>query len=201
MKKKLFSIFALLLAAAVLFTGYALSLEQQRLADKLIRLHVVANSDGVQDQTWKLQVRDVVLAETERILDGEQAPLEALAENLAQIETAANRCLREQGSEETATVTLQKELLPTRQYETFSLPAGTYTTLRVTIGQGEGHNWWCVVFPSLCMSASMDDLEEAAQTAGLSEGEIRLITEDSEGYELKFKSIELFQKLKNLLTD
>ena len=201
MKKKLFSIFALLLAAAVLFTGYALSLEQQRLADKLIRLHVVANSDGVQDQTWKLQVRDVVLAETERILDGEQAPLEALAENLAQIETAANQCLREQGSEETATVTLQKELFPTRQYETFSLPAGTYTTLRVTIGQGEGHNWWCVVFPSLCMSASMDDLEEAAQTAGLSEGEIRLITEDSEGYELKFKSIELFQKLKNLLTD
>ena len=201
MKKRLFSIFTLLLAAAVLFTGYALSLEQQQLADKLIRLHVVANSDGVQDQTWKLQVRDAVLAETERILDGAQAPLETLAEHLDRIEAAANDCLTEQGSGERATVTLQRELFPTRQYETFSLPAGTYTTLRVTIGQGEGHNWWCVVFPSLCMSASMDDLEEAAQAAGLSDGEIRLITEESEGYELKFKSIELFQKLKNLLTD
>ena len=93
-----------------------------------------------------------------------------------------------------------RELFPTREYETFSLPAGTYTALRVTIGSGQGHNWWCVVFPSICVSASTEEFEEAAQTAGLTDGEIQLITESSEGYELKFKSMELVQKLKNLFS-
>lgn len=96
---------------------------------------------------------------------------------------------------------MAKELFPTREYETFSLPAGTYTALRVTIGEGEGHNWWCVVFPSICMSASMDEFEEAAETAGLTEGEIKLITEESDGYVLKFKSIELLEKLKGMFSD
>ena len=92
---------------------------------------------------------------------------------------------------------MQKEVFPTREYETFSLPAGTYTSLRVTIGEGSGHNWWCVVFPSICMSASMEEFEEAALTAGMTDGEIKLITEESDGYVLKFKSMELLQKVKD----
>ena len=77
--------------------------------------------------------------------------------------------------------------------------AGIYESLRVTIGEGEGHNWWCVVFPSICLTASMDELELAAQTAGFSDGEIRLITGADEGFVLKFRALELLQRLKALL--
>ena len=101
------------------------------------------------------------------------------------------------GNGEAVTVSLKKELFPTRDYDTFSLPSGVYTALRVNIGQAQGHNWWCVVFPNLCMTASMEELEDAASVAGLSDGEVRLITEESEGYVLKFKSIEILQSIKN----
>lgn len=200
MKKRILTICSLILAAAVLLCGYFLQVDQQQLSEKMVRLHVVANSDSRQDQQIKLQVRDAVLQETEEILHGVEDPKGALAANLQRIETAANDCLRQQGSGDRAVVTMARELFPTREYETFSLPAGTYTALRVTIGSGQGHNWWCVVFPSICVSASADEFEEAAQAAGLTDGEIRLITESSGGYELKFKSMELIQKLKSVFS-
>jgi len=198
MKKKVFGIVLMILAVSVLLGGFWVSRQQQALADKLVRLHVVANSDSEADQAVKLQVRDAVLEQTRLLLDGAEDPRAALAGNLPRIQQAANRCLAAAGSGDRAVVTMGEELFPTREYETFSLPAGTYTALRVTIGAGEGHNWWCVVFPSLCMSASVEEMEEDAQTAGLTEGEIRLITEDSEGYVLKFKTMEWLQKLKDL---
>ena len=201
MKKRIFGILFLTLSLLILTGGFWLGRQQQALADKMVRLHVVANSDTDEDQVLKLKVRDAVLEETQLILNGAADPRRALAEHLDCIETAANRCLRQEGSSDRAVVTMAKELFPTREYETFSLPAGTYTALRVTIGEGEGHNWWCVVFPSICMSASMDEFEEAAETAGLTEGEIKLITEESDGYVLKFKSIELLEKLKGMFSD
>ena len=197
MKKRMIMMLTTILAVAALTGGFLLNREQQALAEKLIRLHVVANSDSEADQTVKLKVRDAVLERTQQILDGAENPKEELASNLSKIELAANQCLKREGVDERAEVTMRKELFPTREYETFSLPAGSYTALRVTIGAGEGHNWWCVVFPSICMSASMDEFEQAAQTAGLTEGEIQLITENSEGYELKFKTMEIIQNIKN----
>ena len=200
MKKRAISLIALILAAAALTGGTLLQRQQMRLADKLVRLHVVADSDSGYDQQVKLRVRDAVLQETEVLLRDAENPKAALAANLDRIQAAANDCLRREGCGDRAVVTMGRELFPTREYETFSLPAGTYTALRVTIGSGRGHNWWCVVFPSICVSASAEEFEEAAQTAGLTEGEVRLITESSEGYELKFKSMELVQKLKNLFS-
>ena len=94
-------------------------------------------------------------------------------------------------------MSLGPELFPTRDYETFSLPAGRYTALRVTIGEGQGHNWWCVVYPALCLSASAGELEAAAQAAGLSDGEIALITGESGGYELKFKALEWLEQFQD----
>ena len=91
---------------------------------------------------------------------------------------------------------LGKEVFPTREYDTFKLPAGVYESLRVSIGEAEGHNWWCVVFPSICLTASMDELEQAAEAAGLTDSELLLITGESEGYVLKFKVLELLQQLK-----
>ena len=199
MKKRILTVVLTAVCLVVLLGGYFLNRQQQALSDKLIRLHVVAHSDEAEDQAIKLKVRDAVLQETERILDGAADPKAALLAQLDEIETAANACLDTEGVSERAVVTMGRELFPTREYETFALPAGTYTSLRVTIGSGQGHNWWCVVFPSICLSASMEEFDEAAEAAGLTDGEIHLITEDSDGYVLKFKSMELLQELKNFL--
>ena len=96
-------------------------------------------------------------------------------------------------------MSLAKEQFPTRFYENFALPAGVYTTLRITIGSGEGQNWWCVAFPSICFRATAAELEEAAVSAGFTTEEYRLITGDGEGYVLKFKLLELLDRLKQHL--
>ena len=199
MKNRIFSlIFISALALGLLSCAY-LQTQQRQLAGKLIRLHVVANSDSLSDQTLKLQVRDAVLAAAEPVLRAADDPEQALAGQLGTLEKAAARTLREAGSADTVTVTMQNERFPTRDYETFSLPAGVYRTLRVTIGAGEGHNWWCVVFPTICTAASMDELETAAVSGGFSEADVRLITGADSGCVLKFKTLEWLEKLKTLL--
>ncbi len=198
MKSKKFRI--TLLAVLMLLAGTiclltAMQQEQAALAEKLVRLHVVANSDTEADQALKLQVRDAVLAVTEPVMEKAADPKAALAAHLPEIQSAAEACLREQGSEDAVEVSLRHEAFPTRVYDSFSLPAGVYTALRVTIGAGEGHNWWCVVFPSICFRATAQDLESAAVSAGFTEQEVKLITEANEGYVLKFKVLELLQRL------
>ncbi len=183
------------LALVVLVMGYALTREQQSLADKLVRLHVVANSDTDYDQTIKLQVRDAVLDVTNTLQPTE------LEGNLSTIQQAANDTLTALHCPPSATVTLEKELFPTREYDTFTLPAGTYTSLRVTIGAGAGHNWWCVVYPSLCLPATVADLEIAAVQAGLTQGEIALITEQEPTYELKFQTLEWLESIQAVFTN
>ena len=183
-------IFTAALLAALTATAAALQLDQQTLAGKLIRLHVVANSDSEQDQAVKLQGRDAVL-EVTKDLDREE-----LEQALPNIQAAAEACLRDLGCRDAVTVTLGQERFPTRLYENFSLPAGVYTALRVTIGEGEGQNWWCVAFPSICFRATTADLEAAAVSAGFTGEEIALITEAIEGYVMKFKLLELLDRLK-----
>mgnify|MGYP002421677871 FL=1 len=139
---------------------------QQQLAQKLIRLHVVANSDTAEDQRVKLLVRDAVLRAAADALEEKTDPEAALQNGLPAIEQAANETLSRLGSGDMAKVSLRRELFPTRDYETFRLPAGVYRTLRVTIGTGEGHNWWCVVFPALCLPANVEDLEAVCAAAG-----------------------------------
>lgn len=201
MKRRMLSISFCILAVLIMSGALALQTQQRQLSEKLIRLHVVARSDSEHDQEVKLSVRDAVLARTREILDGCDDPRSALQGALTEIEAAAQEQLKSLGEDENVTVRLGKELFPTRDYETFSLPAGVYESLRVTIGEGVGHNWWCVVFPSICLTASMDELEQAAQTAGFTDSEIKLITEAGDGFVLKFKLVELIQKLKNFLTD
>ena len=189
-------ILLLALSAALTATAFVLLQRQQAdLAEKLIRLHVVANSDSEADQALKLRVRDAVLAVTEPLMAKAADPKAALAENLPAIQSAAETCLRENGASDSVRVTLGREEFPTRIYDSFSLPAGIYTALRVTIGAGEGHNWWCVVFPSICFRATAADLESAAVSAGFTDQEVKLITEANEAYVLKFKTLELLQKL------
>ena len=189
-------ILALALAlAATAIAATALLREQQALSEKLIRLHVVANSDSEADQAVKLQVRDAVLAVTEPLMEGAEDPYAALSDALPAIESAAADCLAALGVSDHVTVTLGPEAYPTRVYETFTLPAGQYISLRVTFGAGEGHNWWCVVFPSICFAATSSDLKSAAATAGFSDGEVQLITEP-DSYQLKFKAMEWVEQLR-----
>ncbi len=192
----------LALIAALVFTfimGAGLRKEQTDLSEKLIRLHVVANSDSDEDQALKLKVRDGILNDVAAILDGVTSREEAVRlveENLDEILSGARDVVLENGYNYSVTASISVEKFPTRDYETFSLPAGEYTSLRVVIGSGCGHNWWCVIFPPLCVSAATD-AEEVFSS--LSDEEMRLITEDGPEYVFKFKSIELLEKLKLML--
>ena len=154
MKKRVVSLILLAASALTVTLCAVLQAQSQRMADKIIRLHVVANSDTSADQAVKLAVRDAVLREAGRVLDGAEDPKQAVAAQLPALEATANAELQRQGSEDLARVSFRRELFPTREYDTFSLPAGVYDSLRVTIGQGEGHNWWCVMYPPLCYSGT-----------------------------------------------
>lgn len=201
MKKRTYCIVIPLFLALLLTVGACLQNDQHRLAEKLIRLHVVANSDSQCDQFLKFAVRDAVLQKTSTILDGADDPDAALCGNLDILQNAAESTLRERDCPLPVSVSLGNERFPTRDYDTFRLPGGVYRTLRVTIGEGAGHNWWCVVYPSLCLTATMDEMELAAETAGFTGSELRLITGNGGGYVLKFKTMEWLESLKKLFKD
>lgn len=199
MQKRTLALVLLIVSALTVSVCAALQVQQQRMSEKIIRLHVVANSDSSADQAIKLHVRDAVLAAARQALQDADDPQQAIAQALPALEAAANAALAAQGSRDTASVSFRRELFPTREYDTFSLPSGVYRSLRVTIGAGGGHNWWCVIFPSLCVPATADGFVQAAEAGGFTRAEIGLMTQADEGYVLKFRSLELLQALKKVL--
>ncbi len=194
---------ALLLGAlAAILLGSWLGHEQSLLADKVIRLHVVAHSDSAEDQALKLKVRDQILTEAEGFLTadcGLDAALRSIGEHIPRIKSAAEETVRQAGYDYPVAVSLEDTWFPTRQYTDFAFPAGNYTALRVVIGEGTGQNWWCVVFPPLCLSAVTETVAQTALEGGMSQQEISLITGESGGYVIKFKAIELWEELKKAL--
>lgn len=157
-----------------------------------IRLHVIANSDSEQDQNVKLKVKDEILKRMEdyEASTKEQALdiIERDKENLAKI---AKECLKNEGFDYPVSIEIGNESYPSKDYEGFSLPAGNYTSLRVIIGNGEGQNWWCVLYPPLCSSVAIEYDKEASIEAGLSKDQYNLITGASSEYKVKFKLLEL----------
>ena len=183
------------LAALCSFFPFAAACGQ--LPRDVVRLHVVANSNGAEDQAVKLLVRDAVLEEAARWYQGAGSMEEAssqLCTHLQSIAGAARQVLREQGVDYSATAQMTEMYFPTRDYGDFRLPAGRYRTLRVTLGEGAGKNWWCVVFPSLCLPAATQ--EEALLT--LPEGE-RQVVEGGQGVQVKLKAVELWESLREWL--
>lgn len=200
MWKLLKSVVALLLVIGAVYT-YSVYKDKQTLNEQIIRLHVVADTDDPADQELKLQVRDEILRLVHAIKEGASSKEEALTrlrEQLPALEEAANAVLSKEGKEYHAAVTLDEEAFPTRFYDTFSLPAGIYDSLRVTIGSGQGKNWWCVVFPDLCMPAASAEVEDAAVAAGFSDTLSKTLTRQ-EGYEIRFLVLDCFGKLENFL--
>ena len=193
---------ALLLAlcATMIWGAWAVQ-RQDALAQKMIRLHVIANSDSDADQTLKLQVRDKVLDYTTGILqrakDMEDAQTQ-LRDALGRIENIARREIVNRGYDYPVTAQLASTEFPLKEYDGFSLPAGEYMALRLVIGEGAGQNWWCVVYPPLC-TADATDLPQTAVAAGLTGDDVSLITEENTGYVLKFRSVELWEQLRQWL--
>ena len=171
---------------------------QRQLAEKLIRLHVLANSNREEDQELKLQVRDSVLWRAEEILREADSMAEAKADleaALPELEAEARATVAAEGYSYPVRASLTWETYPTRVYDTFALPAGEYLALRILIGEGAGQNWWCVVFPPLCTAASGEEFSGAAEEAGLTEEEVSLISGESRGYTVRFKSMEWVEQL------
>ena len=138
-----------------------------------------------------MRVRDSVLEYLTPVLDSAESPAQAksiISAELPNIRAAAEKCAEGR----TVRITLGSEYYPTREYESFSLPAGQYSSLRVIIGEGQGHNWWCVIFPPLCAQAA--GLSEQAVQA-LSDDDVRLVTESGGGYVVRFRLLELWDAL------
>ena len=151
---------ALLIGLAVFLVSGILSLKAQReLSEKVIRLHVLANSDSAEDQALKLQVRDVILERTTQLLEDvsdRKAAEGLLRGNLLELERLAEQEIQARGFQYSVNAELTCTEFSTRKYDGFTMPAGEYLSLRIMIGEGSGQNWWCVVFPPLCTVAATD---------------------------------------------
>lgn len=190
-----------LFVACLVCTALWAEATQVRLASQVIRLHVLANSDSEEDQALKLEVRDRVLETTSALLAGETEPQAAavlLNQHLDDIAQSAAQEISAQGHDDRVEVRLEQTWFPTRQYQGISLPAGNYLALRVLIGAAEGHNWWCVVFPNLCLPAVS---ERALEASTLTPGQISLLQEEETSYVFRFKALQLWQSLKHRLME
>lgn len=179
-------------AAASSITAFAQDCDGIR--GSVLRLHILANSDSEKDQRIKLAVRDQLLQLDSTLLAGAKSLSEAedtAAAQLALIEQTAIEELRRQGSTDSARAELVNMYFSTRVYDDFTLPAGYYDAVRVTIGKGEGHNWWCVLYPPLCLPAASDEAD-ISDVLGRAEAEI---VKNPEKYRFRFALIELWEKL------
>lgn len=191
------------LAVSILVATVLLSLlpihGEAEIYDNVIRLHVLAVSDSEEDQAVKLLVRDRVLETVSPLLadvhDRDTAAA-IVAEHLLDIQESAQELLCDLERTESVSVTLTEENYPTRAYESCTLPAGRYLSLRVIIGEGNGKNWWCVLFPSVCGRFALET-EDGYLQAGLTPAEYRLITHTDEvDVQVRFRLLEWIESLR-----
>ena len=172
--------------------------EEAEIYGKTLRLHVLANSDSEEDQNLKLAVKDAVILQLSDDLSLCKTKEEAekvIVENKEAIEKTANKILTDAGKEPTAKLTLTKEQYPERTYGNLTLPAGEYSSVRILLGEAEGQNWWCVLFPQVCTETATP-VEETLAQAGFTSAQIRLLTDrEKPTYKIKFKVVELFGSL------
>lgn len=193
--KKVCTYTVILTACWLLLAGTVL--RQEKLASRLIRIHILANSDSEADQAEKLRVRDAVLGQVSSLTAdcetrGEAAAV--LAEHAGELGRTASEV-----SGKDVTVSLGQEWYGTRDYDGFSLPAGEYLSLRIGIGKAAGHNWWCVAFPSVCTAATAEELETTAVSAGFDDGDLRMMESDSPDVEVRYFLLELISRLRDIL--
>ncbi len=198
MKKTIIRIEASILVALVICCALnitAFSKQCDSIRDKMLRMHVIANSDSEADQALKLKVRDAVLKAGEEIFDGSVTADEAEEKIIPHIEAlreTALQVIENEGYNYDVQITVQKEYFATRTYDnSVTLPAGYYTAVKVIIGEGAGQNWWCVMFPPMCLPAAEAECDISDV---LTDEETEIVTNTSK-YQFKFKIVELFESL------
>lgn len=198
MKKRIKISLACGLICAILLSMTQFSVLCEDLRQNVLRLHIVANSDSPADQELKLKIRDEILKETGQTFVGvtDLDSAEALTkENLNTFQRIANNVIKENGFTYGCEVSLGDCFFETRHYDTFSLPAGNYRSLIIKLGKGEGKNWWCVVFPAVCVPAASDsDLRVSVNDSSAE------IAENSQRYIVRFKAVEIYEKIKNIFS-
>lgn len=188
------------IVVAILFSICSFAKTSEEIRSDVLRLHVIANSDTSVDQNLKLRLRDYILKEGKDIFNGSvnvENAVEKIEPVLPELEKSAKAFVNQAGFDYDVKISLSNEYFTTRTYETVTLPAGKYLALRVVIGSGEGHNWWCVMFPPMCVPAAdkKDEIENV-----FSEKEIKLV-ESKPKYEPRFKVVEIYEQLKEIISE
>ena len=189
----------LTLCVLILLIGILPIHGESEIYSDVVRLHVLANSDSEEDQALKLQVRDAILAVSEPIFANCRTQEEAIAAvdaNRDVLENAAKEAIAAAGRSDSVRIELGEEVYPTRNYESFCFPSGSYVSLRVLIGDAEGQNWWCVLYPPMCLgAATQTSAEEACIAVGLTGEQYRVITKtDTPTYTVRFRMLEVFEE-------
>ena len=186
------------LACAFIFTLIFQSLslygECLGIEKNTFRLHILANSDSREDQTLKLQLRDAVLKYTENMFQSADTSHNAerlVKKKMAEISCFSQKFIQSKGYDYAVNMQITNMYFTTRVYENFTLPAGYYDALRIVIGSGNGHNWWCVMFPQLCLP-SAENKSDKIYTEGQNE-----LIKGGVKYEYKFKIVEWYQNIVN----
>lgn len=185
---------------SILLSICGFSAHCDRIRDQVFRLHILANSDSEEDQSCKLAVRDRLLREGAFLFDGAQSETEAAAlaaEALPRLQAVAQDEVFRQGYDYPVRVEVARCSFNTRVYEETTLPAGEYEALRVILGDGAGHNWWCVMFPPMCLPAA----QESETLSEVLEEEEMDIVEGGTKYEIKFKAVELYESISSKLKE
>ena len=192
---------SVLAAILLLLVGLLPVHGEEEIYNKVVRLHVLANSNSEEDQAVKLEVRDAILEVTVPLLQDCQTREEAvfrLEENRTLLTDTARSVLRARGFEDAVHIEMGLENYPTRTYDSLCFPAGEYISMRVSLGKGEGQNWWCCLFPPLCLGAATvgeDVAEDACISVGFTPTQYKIITEsDKPVYRARFKILELLGK-------
>ena len=194
MRKKLFVFVPLFLVFTVIFTLITPAVAMSEdISTKVFRLHILANSDSEDDQKLKLKVRDKILSVSDKMYNNCATVDDAVntaKNNIDLFESTAAKVIIDNGYTYPVKAYVTKEYFDTRKYDNFTLPAGEYDSLKIEIGSAKGHNWWCVMFPSVCISGGVDDFDKS-----LSNDEIKMITDGK--YKYKFKVVEVYEKIKS----
>lgn len=188
---KIFITIALLTAASVILSLEYFPFKERKVYTELIRLHILANSGSDEDISIKYKVRDAILEESQYVFKECNSSKEAKAsmeETGEKIETIANKVLEDNKKSYKAHAVWGKETYPQREYDGITLPAGEYYSLRILLGEAEGENWWCVLFPPLCLGASA--AKESMESVGIEGESFKTFTDSSVKYKIKFKLLE-----------
>jgi len=182
------------LSILIIFTYITPFIEtSENISNSVFRLHILANSDSQEDQELKLKVRDEILQTGQSLFmncDSLDEIINTCKNNVAFFKETAKSCIKKNGYDYDVNVYVDKEYFNTREYDSITLPGGIYNALKIEIGNAKGHNWWCVMFPAICLPAVSDDEINKI----LDEDEIDLINSNKK-YDVRFKIVEIYEKV------